>query len=113
MALKFIYVGENERPVKILNFRKRENGGLSLFCPVLKSKSLLFRSLCKDIQYRNIQINQFSEYLYYSRADFMEFYESGNHNMSSKEIYDYLLYKYVRNNSGLIPSRIELVSILK
>ena len=36
-ALQFVYVGYNERPVQVLNFRRRDDGGLRLIEPGLKA----------------------------------------------------------------------------
>ena len=50
-AMKFLYAGENERPVRAMNFRSREKGGLGLIEPSVKASALLIRSMIK--QYRN------------------------------------------------------------
>ena len=49
-ALKFIYAGENEMPVRPLNFRSKSLGGIGLINPILKSKALLIKNMYKDFQ---------------------------------------------------------------
>ena len=44
-AMQFIYAGENERPVRAVNFRETKEGGLGLFNPVIKSKAFLIKSM--------------------------------------------------------------------
>ena len=38
-AIDFIYAGENEKPIRPLNFRNTSNGGLGLTNPIVKSKA--------------------------------------------------------------------------
>ena len=38
-ALKFMYAGENERPVRVLNFRDGAIGGLHLVNPIVKARA--------------------------------------------------------------------------
>ena len=42
-ALDFIYAGENEKPVRPLNFRDKLSGGLGLINPIVKAKALLIK----------------------------------------------------------------------
>ena len=44
-ALDFIYAGENERPVRSLNFRPTERGGLGLTHPKIKAKAFLIKNM--------------------------------------------------------------------
>ena len=60
-ALGFIYSGENERPVRALNFRPKKFGGLGLIHPFIESKSFLIKSMLidyEDIGYDNDKINE-------------------------------------------------------
>ena len=47
-VLNFIWAGQNERPVRALNFRAKYLGGLGLMCPYTKSKALLIKNMFKD-----------------------------------------------------------------
>ena len=42
-ALDFIYSGENERPVRAINFRPKEQGGLGLINPIWKARAFLVK----------------------------------------------------------------------
>ena len=42
-VMSFIYDGENERPVRPLNFRDTKRGGLGLIEPMIKSKALFLK----------------------------------------------------------------------
>ena len=48
-VLNFIWAGQNERPVRALNFRAKCLGGLGLMCPNTKSKALLIKTCLKII----------------------------------------------------------------
>lgn len=47
-AFNFIYAGENERPIRPLNFRDKIFGGLGLINPIFKAKALLMKSMFKE-----------------------------------------------------------------
>ena len=47
-ALDFIYAGENEKPVRPLNFRDKLSGGLGLINPIVKAKAFLIKNMYKD-----------------------------------------------------------------
>ena len=47
-SLRFIYAGENERPVRAVNFRGKELGGLGLINPVIKAKAFLIKSMYNE-----------------------------------------------------------------
>ena len=49
-ALNFIYAGENERPVRAVNFRPIKEGGLGLIHPGIKSKVFLIKSMRKEFE---------------------------------------------------------------
>ena len=107
-SLAFMYAGFNERPVQVLNFRKKSDGGLSLHHPHLKAKSLLLKNMYRECIERNIKYvgGCFSDNLYGPKNELAALLD-GNIEMKSKEIYGYLREKLVRVNSSLIPSRIE------
>ena len=52
-AFKFIYAGENERPVQVLNFRDKSLVGLGLVNPLVKCKAHLIKSMAKDFLLRD------------------------------------------------------------
>ena len=49
-ALDFVYSGENERPVRVINFRSRELGGLGLINPVIKSRAFMVKNMIKEAE---------------------------------------------------------------
>ena len=107
-ALAFMYAGYNERPVQVVNFRKKDNGGLALHHPELKSQSLLLKNMYRECQERDLRITGggLSGKVYGFENLFMEVWGKCE-KMSSKEIYKVLLRKLVRDKTSLIPSRIE------
>ena len=54
--LKFIYCGENERPVQSLNFRKSSSGGLSIIDPEIKAKALLIRTSLREVILKKVSL---------------------------------------------------------
>ena len=109
LSLKFIYAGENERPIKVVQFRKISEGGIGLVEPELKAKSLLYKSILKEIRERGIDIksNDLKDKIYGADDVMMGLVRDGKINLTSKEIYEKLIFNYLRRNSTLIPSRIE------
>ena len=53
IALNFIYAGENERPVRVMNFRHKSSGGLGLVDPNLKCMALLIRTRLRKLRRNN------------------------------------------------------------
>ena len=49
-ALDFIYAGENERPVRALNFRPIDLGGLGLIHPKIKAKAFLIKNMYFELR---------------------------------------------------------------
>ena len=109
LSLKFIYAGENERPTSNVNYRKISEGGIGLVEAELKSKSLLYKSVLKEIRERNIVLksNELDGDIYGADEVIIQFIKEGKMNLTSKEIYDKLVYNLLRRNTSLIPSRIE------
>ena len=109
LSLKFIYTGENERPTSNVNYRKISEGGIGLVEAELKSKSLLYKSVLKEIRERNIVLksNELDGDIYGADEVIIQFIKEGKMNLTSKEIYDKLVYNLLRRNTSLIPSRIE------
>ena len=106
-ALQFVYVGYNERPVQVVNFRGREEGGIGLVEPGLKAKSLLIHNMFREFQERKVQIvgGSLDQDIYGPNEDFIKMMREEN--TSSKEIYLQLRKEFTRINTSLIPSRIE------
>ena len=92
VILKFVYVGENERPVRMLNFRNKLNGGLGLTEIRIKCKSLLYKTIIREMLNRGIQGD---ESLYGYDEEFSNF-----------------RIKIVSNSNFLIPWTIESLNIL-
>ena len=109
LALKFIYAGENERPIRLVNFRRISEGGIGLIEPKLKAKALLCKSVLKDIRLRNIALksNVLEVEVYGANDTIINYIKDGKMNSTSKEIYEAFIFKYLRVNSTLIPSRNE------
>ena len=108
-ALAFIYAGYNERPVQVVNFREKSNGGLGLHHPELKAKSLLLKNMYREVIERDLKCDGrgFSDRIY-GYEDLLVELIGKKIEMTSKEIYTYSLRKLVYvNNITLIPSRIE------
>ena len=95
-ALNFIWAGQNERPVRALNFRTRDKGGLGLIEPVTKAKAFLVKNMMKELNYDPL----FVEFIYGDTKTL-------GSNFSVKEIYNLLLEKTISKNGSLIPSREE------
>ena len=108
-ALKFIYAGENEMPVRPLNFRSKSLGGIGLINPILKSKALLIKNMYKDFLEYDCSIND--EYivsnLYGYPQEFVKIYKDGLATAPVKLIYNFILKDLIYVNESLIPSRNE------
>ena len=109
-ALKYIYIGRNERPIQSLNFRGKNFGGLNLVYPEIKAKSLLVKSMLKEIKLRELTFgnNSFSESVYGHIDEVIELWKEGKKDFSAKEIYSKFIVQKVYDNIGnMIPSRVE------
>ena len=107
-ALDFIYGGENERPVRAVNFRSKEKGGLGLIHPIIKARALLIKSIQKDFIQLNCSINDNKvKALYGYSKDFKELFEANLSSSNVKTIYNKLIEKITFKNGSLIPSRNE------
>ena len=103
-ALNFIYAGENERPIRPLNFRKKGQGGVGLIHPRIKSEAFLIKGLGKS---RIGQGNLIKEVPKEIRKDFEMIQREGILFEGVGEIYNRLLNKIIYKNMSLIPSRNE------
>ena len=108
-AMDFIYNGENERPVRAINFRPKKLGGLGLTHPVIKARALLVKNMYKDFLKYECDINEsfYVNQMYGYIEDFMMIYEAGLAEAPVKCIYDFLMEKILYKNESLIPSRNE------
>ena len=108
-SLQFIYAGFNERPVQVLNYRRREDGGLGLVHPELKAKSLLVHNMWREYKERGVQIvgDNLDQSIYGYEGVLMEALKESEPKTSAKEIYHKLLFSFCRQGTSLIPTRIE------
>ena len=108
-ALDFIYAGENERPVRSLNFRPTELGGLGLTHPKIKAKAFLIKNMYFEFLEHDCSISEkrikHSLHGYYE--EFLQVYTEGIIMAPVKEIYNYLVQDVLYKNGSLIPSRNE------
>ena len=107
--MDFIYSGENERPVKAINFRPKQLGGLGLTHPVIKARALLVKNMYKDFLKYECDINDsfFVDQIYGNIEDFKMIYEAGLSDAPVKLIYEFMMKKVLYKNESLIPSRNE------
>ena len=108
--LRFVYLGQNERPVQVINFRKPKLGGLGIINPQIKATSLLLKTMFRELKMRGITFNgnmNLSQKIYGLNNEFLDYLKSGRDSYSAKQFYDELILKAVSNNGNLIPSRIE------
>ena len=105
-VLKFIWAGQNERPVNALNFRPKELGGLGLMCPETKGRSLLLKSMAKDYVVFGNQKGNIGKIYGYS-DEFIKLLELGVDLTNVKQIYNHLIHDKIFRNGSLIPSREE------
>ena len=120
-ALSFIYGEENERPVRVLNFRDVKRGGLGLINPIIKGRALMLKSMYKDFKSNCCRGDGGNDYddndddedndkigkMYGHRKDFLELYQNFLSNATAKSIYEKLMEKVCFRNGSLIPSRNE------
>ena len=108
-ALSFIFAGENERPVRVVNFRPKEWGGLGLIHPTIKAKALLIRNTYLDFMAQKCSINDpyVARNLYGYSEEFVRIYTEGLVLAPVKEIYNFLLKDVLYRNGSIIPSRNE------
>ena len=104
--LNFIWAGQNERPVRALNFRAKDQGGLGLMCPSTKSKALLIKNMFKDYLILGNSPDNING-LYGCLNDFKKVLDSGVDLKNVKQIYDGLMNDVCFRSGSLIPSRAE------
>ena len=106
-AIAFIYAGQNEKPIRPLNFRSVKLGGIGLINPIVKAKALLIKNMYQEFLQRKCSItdSEMVKNLYGYPEDFTRTFLSGL--TSSKCIYECLLKDIIFRNGSLIPSRNE------
>ena len=111
--MKFIYAGENERPVNSVNFRKKIMGGLGVFNPIMKCKPLLLKSMFKEYKdrYGDVDLHNLDQRVYGYWSEFKKLSSNSVDVSSCRTIYEYLLEEITHRNGELIPSRNELRSV--
>ena len=105
-VLNFIWAGQNERPVRALNFRAKYLGGLGLMCPNTKSKALLIKNMFKDYLVLGGTEDKVDS-LYGCKNDFKRVLEFGVDMKNIKQIYEQLMNDICFRNGSLVPSRAE------
>ena len=109
IALNFIYAGENERPVRVMNFRPKSSGGLGLVDPNIKCMALLIRTRLRKLRRNNgstldlTNQNYIGEY----RNEIQMVIRNDLVKGTTKQIYNLLLEEKISKNGSLIPSRNE------
>ena len=108
-ALQFIYAGENERPVRTLNFRDKSVGGLGLVNPIMKAKALLIKSMHKEFVKKGCDISNTETYedIYGYVDEMVEMIKAGVSLDTTRFSYSYLNESLVCRNNSVIPSRSE------
>ena len=112
-ALDFIYAGENEKPIRPLNFRSIIHGGIGLIHPVVKSRALLIKHMNRSLRLLNGSIYDADtiENIYGYKEDFIRIIEKGLSTSPVKAIYDFMIQDITHRNLSLIPSRNEKRSV--
>ena len=101
-AMNFIYAGENERPIRPLNFRPKQLGGLGLMDINVKAKSLLIKSMLRQ---RNKDQDIKSMYGYEDKLEGI--LEKCDSMTPVKVIYAEMVKEVYEKNGSVIPSRNE------
>ena len=94
-AMNFIYAGENERPVRPLNFRPKHLGGLGLVDASTKAKALLLKSMAAQ----KTETDAY-ESMYGYEGKYSKYMDTIQEGTTVKEIYTEMLKeKYEKNGS--------------
>ena len=103
-ALQFIYAGENERPVRPINFRQIKEGGLGLIDPILKSKVFYIKNMKTEFE---IDGRSNSRYLKSHMNEYCFLKDNNLLESNTKLMYAKLIETITHKNGSLIPSRSE------
>ena len=112
-CLEFIYAGENEKPIRPLNFRHPSQGGIGLINPIIKAKALLVKNMYRDFLSCNGSIYDTTliENIYGHTDAFKIIIDNGLSTSPVKAIYDFMIKEATHRNDSLIPSRNEKRSL--
>ena len=102
---KFIYVGQNERPVRPLFYRPKELGGLQLICVSTKARSFMVKDMLR--QQEALDAGEMDGTIYGRKTDLDRILSSNVNIGNIKEIYMFLLQDRIGTIDNLIKSRAE------
>ena len=105
-TFSFIYSGENERPVRSINFRPKNKGGLGLINPILKGKAFLLKTMMKEFDILGNDRCKIKNIHGWSK-DFSIIFSKMGLQTDVKIIYEELINHTISRNGSLIPSRNE------
>ena len=105
-GLNFIYAGENERPVRPLNFRPKCFGGLGYVEANIKAKALLVKSMIKRKSKGELVEDMYGYEEQFNR--WLDCVQTGDKIKTGvKDIYNEMLKAKYEKNGSIIPSRNE------
>ena len=105
-ALEFIYSGENERPVRAINFRSLKKGGLGLINPSVKSKTFYIINRMDTLVSAFLKGEKGPE-IKWMEKEIQVIIDNNLIQENTKSIYEKLLEKLIMRNGSYIPSRNE------
>ena len=104
---RFIFAGENERPVQPILYRSRAAGGLQLICACTKARSFMVKGMLEQQEEKDA--SGASEWIVYGNKRDLDILMSSTVNFSSiQQIYQHLLQAKIGTEDNLIKSRAEL-----
>ena len=89
VTLNLIYSGENERPVRVLNFRSKDTGGLGMIDPKTKANALLVNTGFKKWKKDKIELGDMKNM--YGETKLLQRIIDLNRDVSAKEVYEHLI----------------------
>ena len=104
---KFIFAGQNERPVQAICYREKEDGGMGLICPMTKSRALFVKNMIKD--YAELDFSAQERLPIYGNIDDLNKILNINDTepWTTRGIYHALLEEKIFSGDSFIPSRAE------
>ena len=102
---KFIYAGQNERPVRALFYRPKEVGGLQLICVSTKARSFMVKSMARERE--DMDAGDIEGTIYGDEKDLNRILSSDINRDNIREIYALLLQDKIGTMDNLIKSRSE------
>ena len=101
VAFNLVYCGENERPVRALNFRGKDKGGLGMIDPKTKADALMVKTMYKKQKKEKIE-EKMIQHMYGHVKSLQRIIDLNRDDMSSKEVYEVLIKDKIENNGSLI-----------